>query len=105
MNFFAIFTFIFRSIDTLHSHFFFVISLGQKNSIGIPLEASFSPNGEYVFCGSSDGFLHVWNNKTALKVAELDSKYPEAITCTLFNPKYLLLATGSSNVSFWTLSK
>lgn len=77
------------------------IGSGQKNTLGIPIEATFSPDSEYIFCGSTDGHVHAYNNKTGLKVAELESKYNEAITNVQFNPKYMMLATASSDTAFW----
>lgn len=90
---------------------------GRKNTLNIPIDASFTPNCDYILSGSSDGNVFVFSNnkkdlrKTAItnekcerKVAELQSMQPEAITAVEMNSKYLLMATASSYVAFWAPS-
>ncbi|XP_031623415.1 WD repeat-containing protein 82-B-like [Contarinia nasturtii] len=79
----------------------------RRNMLNIAIDASFTPNNEYILSGSSDGNVLVFSNnkKSGLdherKVAELSSHQPEAITAVEMNPKYSLMATASSYVAFW----
>lgn len=41
---------------------------GHLNNKGMPLEASFSPDSQFIFSGSTDGRVHVWNAETGYKV-------------------------------------
>lgn len=87
-------------------------SKGRKNTLNIPIDASFTPNSEYILSGSSDGNVVIFSNKKReqyksqptdreRKLAELQSLQPEAITAVEMNPKYSLMVTASSYVAFW----
>lgn len=93
--------------------FFFLFEIqGRKNTLNIPIDASFTPNSEYILSGSTDGNVFVFSNNKrdqpkALstdrerKLVELQSLQPEAITAVEMNPKYSLMVTASSYVAFW----
>ncbi|KAM8964670.1 WD repeat-containing protein 82-like [Sarcophilus harrisii] len=74
---------------------------GFNNSQGLPLEASFTPDSQFIMIGSEDGKIHVWNAETGFKVALLDGKHTNPITCLQFNPKFMTFASACSNMSFW----
>lgn len=75
--------------------------MGFQNNKGIPLEASFSPDSRFAFCGSTDGRIHCWNTETGVKVAVMNADHPGPIQCLQFNPKYMMLASACSNMAFW----
>ncbi|XP_071960836.1 WD repeat-containing protein 82-like [Antedon mediterranea] len=76
--------------------------MGHMNQKGILLEASFSPDAQFVLSGSQDGKVHIWNAENGTKTAVLESKHNGApVHCVQFNPKYLMLATSSQSMSFW----
>ncbi|KAK3579396.1 hypothetical protein CHS0354_029703 [Potamilus streckersoni] len=75
--------------------------MGHANNKGIPLEASFSPDSQFVFSGSTDGRIHCWNTETGAKVAVLNCDHPNPVQCVQFNPKYMMLATCCTNTAFW----
>ncbi|XP_055296328.1 WD repeat-containing protein 82-B-like [Sitodiplosis mosellana] len=86
----------------------------RRNTLDIPIAASYTPNDEYILSGSSDGNVLVFSNnkknterdmmgyEREQKVAELHSYQPEAITAVEMNPIYSLIASASSYVAFWT---
>lgn len=74
---------------------------GFQNHRGIPLEASFSPDSQFVFSGSTDGKVHCWSTETGLKLAVLGGDHTGPVQCVQFNPKYMMLATACSNMAFW----
>lgn len=41
---------------------------GHVNTKAIPLEASFSPDSQFVISGSTDGRVHIWNAENGTKV-------------------------------------
>lgn len=47
---------------------------GHVNSQKLHLEATFSPDSQFVFSGSGDGVIHVWNAESGYKVC--DSIFP-----------------------------
>ncbi|CAD6996851.1 unnamed protein product [Ceratitis capitata] len=74
---------------------------GYPNNKGIPIEASFSPDSQYIFSGSTDGRVHIWNADTGCKVCVLNGDHPGPVQCVQFNPKYMMLASACTNMSFW----
>lgn len=90
--------------------------LGRKNTLNIPIDASFTPNSDYILSGSSDGNVLVFTNNKKdqnrssdngsvdreRKVAELQSMQKESITAVEMSAKYTMMVTASSYVAFWT---
>lgn len=74
---------------------------GHTNMKNIPLEASFSPDSQYVLSGSSDGKIHIWNAEKGNKVALLNSDHSDTVQCIQFNPKYMMFATTCQQMIFW----
>jgi COMPASS component SWD2 len=74
---------------------------GHLNNKGIPLEASYSPDSQFVFSGSTDGRIHVWNAETGYKVCVLNADHTSPVQCVQFNPKYMMLASACTNMAFW----
>lgn len=74
---------------------------GHVNNKGLPLEACFSPDSQFVFCGSTDGKVHCWNANTGNLVMSYNTEHQTPIQCTKFNPKYFMLATAAQNLAFW----
>uniref|UniRef100_A0ACB8EI66 WD repeat-containing protein 82 n=1 Tax=Sphaerodactylus townsendi TaxID=933632 RepID=A0ACB8EI66_9SAUR len=74
---------------------------GYNNSKAVTLEASFTPDSQFVMIGSEDGKIHVWNGEGGMKVAVLDGKHTGPITCLQFNPKFMTFASACSNMAFW----
>ena len=89
------------------------LNQGRRNTLNIGIDASYTPNDEYILSGSSDGNVLVFSNnkknadrdmsgyEREQKVAELRSYEPEAITAVEMNPIYSLIASASSYVAFW----
>ncbi|KAK7102482.1 WD repeat-containing protein 82-like [Littorina saxatilis] len=75
--------------------------VGFQNNRGIPLEACFTPDSQFVFCGSTDGKVHCWSTETGAKIAILSSDHPGPIQNLQFNPKYMMMATACTNMAFW----
>lgn len=71
------------------------------NDSRIPIEASFSPDSQYIFGGSSNGRIHVWNAFTGIKVCILNGGHSGPVYCVKMNPKYMMMATACTNVAFW----
>lgn len=64
------------------------------------IEATFTPDGQYVVAGSGDGILHAWSIKTQDKVATWDS-YIGASSCLKWAPRRVMFAAASSALTFW----
>lgn len=75
--------------------------IGHLNPNNVPIESSFSPDSRYVFSGSADGRLHVWNADTGYKICVLYGGHPAPVQCVKFNPKYVLLCSACTDMTFW----
>ena len=54
---------------------------GHLNSKQLALEASFSPDSQFVISGSSDGRIHIWNSDNGQKVCVLNGDHKGAVQC------------------------
>ena len=97
----------------------FINSFTQyKNNTNDDIIASFTPNGKFISCGSSNGDLHFWS---MIKVIKEHSKrgnknyrpdrdngkvtmwkgHPRSIRYFKWNPKYLTAVSAAQNISLW----
>lgn len=74
---------------------------GHMNSKNIPLEASFSPDSQYVLSGSTDGRVHIWNAENGTKICVLKGDHTGPVRCFQFNPKSMMMASTCKNMVFW----
>ena len=58
-----------------------LIIVGHLNSKQIPLEASFSPDSQFVISGSSDGRIHIWNSENGMKICVLNGDHKGPVQC------------------------
>ncbi|XP_031623759.1 WD repeat-containing protein 82-like [Contarinia nasturtii] len=77
--------------------------IGHSNYMKLPIEASFSPNSQYIFAGSDDGRIHCWDADTGFKVCALNGGQGQTtpVQCVQFNPKLMMLASACKNVTWW----
>lgn len=67
----------------------------------ISCEATYSPDSQYLFAGCTDGSIHVWDTDKGSKVTILKGDRTTSIQCVQFNPKFMMLASACSKMSFW----
>lgn len=79
------------------------IGLPATEPIEQPSEASYSPDSQYILSGSEDGCLHVWSAQRGNKICILkpERTRAEPVNCVKFNPKYMLISSACSRMSFW----
>ncbi|XP_074599111.1 WD repeat domain 82 [Brevipalpus obovatus] len=75
--------------------------MGHVNNKGLPLEASFSPDSQFIFSGSTDGRIHVWSAATGMKVTTFAADTHGPVQCVQFNPKFMMLASACHSMVFW----
>ena len=77
---------------------------GYNNQTSYPLEACFSPDGQFILSGSEDGAIHVWETESGQSVAKWTnpvSPHPGPVGRVLWNPKYMMVASACTSVGFW----
>lgn len=74
---------------------------GHVNNKAISIEASFSPDSQFIFSGSTDSRIHCWNVATGNRIAVFQGEHQAPVQCVQFNPKYMMLASACVSMSFW----
>lgn len=64
------------------------------------IEATFTPDGQYVLSGSGDGSLHAWSISKRSKVGSWDSHIGVA-SCLKWAPRRAMFVAASSVLTFW----
>lgn len=64
------------------------------------IEATFTPDGQYVLSGSGDGSLHAWSIGKRTKVGSWDSHIGVA-SCLKWAPRRAMFVAASSVLTFW----
>jgi len=80
------------------------LTLNQSNASSlhqISCEASYSPDSRYLFSGTNDGSIYVWDTDKGTKVTLLKGDRNSPIRCVQFNPKFMMLASACTKMSFW----
>lgn len=74
---------------------------GHLNSNKESLEASFSPDSQFVISGSTDGRIHIWNAENGQKVCVLNGDHKNSVRCVQFSPKHMMMASACTIMSLW----
>lgn len=74
---------------------------GSLANVQISCEASYSPDSQYMFAGTSEGSIYVWDADKGSKVTILRGERTSPIQCIQFNPKFMMLASACTKMSFW----
>ncbi|CAI4224519.1 unnamed protein product [Auanema sp. JU1783] len=89
-----------KIVDAFHGDTKAVLR-GHSNEKNEVMEATFTPDSQFVFCGSSDAHLHCWYAESGNIVSRTATEHESSMRITKFNPKYFLLATACSKLSLW----
>lgn len=68
---------------------------------GLSIEATFSPDSQFILSGSADGNIHVWNVVTGNEETIITNNHESPIHCMKFNPKYKMMVSTCKNINFW----
>nr|CAG4637810.1 EOG090X073E [Chydorus sphaericus] len=91
---------IIRIIDAFNGNATQTLS-GVQNDKKLPLEASFSPDSQFVASGSTDGKVHIWHAESGHKLCSFNGDHTGPVQCCQFNPKYMMMASCCSTMAFW----
>ena len=85
---------IFDAFNGEHTMRIRVPGSGQQQHAVTPMEASFSPCGEYVVSGGADSRVHVWSCSTGYQTGHWRSRHAGLPTCVKWAPSMMLVASG-----------
>lgn len=68
-----------------------------------PCEASYTPDSQFILSGAEDGSINVWSatKGTSVCVLRPPPACAEPVQCVKFNPKYMMIGSASSKMTFW----
>lgn len=67
------------------------------------MEASFTPDGQFILCGTESGIVNVWNTDSGDLVCEWkgDTPHPGPVGIVSFNPKKMMAVSACTQLAFW----
>uniref|UniRef100_A0A915EUF9 Uncharacterized protein n=1 Tax=Ditylenchus dipsaci TaxID=166011 RepID=A0A915EUF9_9BILA len=89
-----------RLIDAFHGNITHTLT-GHENDKGATLNATFSPDSKYIFCGSTDNNILCWARESGRIITRLKTDHANTIENVHFNPKFFMLASACSQLRFW----
>ena len=80
---------------------------GEQQHAVTPMEASFSPDGEFVVSGGADSRIHVWSANTGFAVSQWRARHAGLPTCVKWAPNMMLVASGCTEggTALWCSEK
>lgn len=73
---------------------------GHSNEAGLPLEACFSPDSEFVLAGGDDGGIYRWATRTGSALPTL-REHTSPVVALKVNPTRMMLASACTAVAMW----
>jgi len=73
---------------------------GHVNDNGSYLEASFSPDAQFVLSGSEDGGIYLWESATGKRMC-VWTGHNAAVGCVQWNPTRMMVASACTQLGFW----
>ncbi|KAL6052932.1 WD repeat-containing protein 82 [Balamuthia mandrillaris] len=73
---------------------------GHVNNQDSALEGSFTPDAQYVLCGSEDGSVHVWHTETGQPKAVWRG-HVGSVAVTQWNPRFMMAASADNHLVLW----
>eukprot|EP00088_Acartia_fossae_P067697 TRINITY_DN8477_c0_g5_i1.p1 TRINITY_DN8477_c0_g5~~TRINITY_DN8477_c0_g5_i1.p1 ORF type:complete len:319 (-),score=63.75 TRINITY_DN8477_c0_g5_i1:368-1324(-) len=74
---------------------------GYLNTKQLALEASFTPDSQFVISGSTDGRIYVWNTENGQSVCSLHGDHRQPVKCVQFSPRHMMMASACQIMCFW----
>lgn len=74
---------------------------GYSNKQRLPLEATYSPDSQFILSGADAGRIHVWRAADGIPVAVLAGNNVGPVKCLKFNPRATMFVSSDNLVAFW----
>jgi len=76
----------------------------QKSSTRMPIEATFTPDAQFVLSGSEEGVVYAWEAQAGGAPTVL-AAHNSPVSCVKWNPKKMMMASACCSLAFWLPSK
>lgn len=76
----------------------------QQSNSRMPIEASFTPDAQFVLSGSEAGMVYAWDRQDGGSPTVL-AAHSSPVSCVKWNPKKMLMASACCSLAFWLPSK
>ena len=73
---------------------------GYQNPMRLKFDGCFSPDGKYVFVGSQDGSIGIWQSINGMNVCRLEGHVDSPLLVE-HNPRFQMFASSDSSLAFW----
>ncbi|XP_017130116.1 WD repeat-containing protein 82 [Drosophila elegans] len=74
---------------------------GYSNQQRQPLDASYTPDSQFILSGADEGRIHIWRAADGYPVAVLKGNNVGPVRCLRFNPKATLFVSSDLLLVFW----
>ena len=73
----------------------------HANDSGLALDATFSPDANYVLSGSEDGAMHVWETQSGKRAVMWKGGHSGPTARVAWNPTKMLVASACTQLGLW----
>ncbi|XP_017075184.2 WD repeat-containing protein 82 [Drosophila eugracilis] len=74
---------------------------GYSNRTRVPLEASYTPDSQFILSGADEGRIHIWRAVDGYPVAVLKGNNVGPVSCLRFSPKATMFVSSDLLIAFW----
>ncbi|EDV57485.1 WD repeat-containing protein 82 [Drosophila erecta] len=74
---------------------------GYSNQSRLPLDATYTPDSQFILSGADEGRIHIWRADDGYPVAVLKGNNVGPVRCLRFNPKATMFVSSDLLIVFW----
>nr|AAL90207.1 AT28277p [Drosophila melanogaster] len=74
---------------------------GYSNKLRLPLDATYTPDSQFILSGADKGRIHIWRAADGFPVAVLKGNNMGPVRCMRFNPRATMFVSSDSRIVFW----
>jgi len=74
---------------------------GYSNQLRQPLDATYTPDSQFILSGADEGRIHIWRADDGYPVAVLKGNNVGPVRCLRFNPQATMFVSSDLLLAFW----
>ncbi|XP_043662453.1 WD repeat-containing protein 82 [Drosophila teissieri] len=74
---------------------------GYSNQSRLPLDATYTPDSQFILSGADEGRIHIWRAADGYPVAVLKGNNVGPVRCLRFNPRATMFVSSDLLIVFW----